>query len=100
MVTSRPAPRRAIIDAGRKAMNGDSAMPVAKGLSGVKLIALYAEHGVLELEDSGVNLKVGDKLDFIAGYSDTTVLLHDQLYGVRKGLVETVWDIQGRGKLT
>jgi D-serine deaminase-like pyridoxal phosphate-dependent protein len=100
MVTSRPAPWRAIIDAGRKAMSGDSAMPIAKRFSGVKLIALYAEHGVLELEDSGVTLKVGDKLDFIAGYSDTTVLLHDQLYGVRKGLVETVWDIQGLGKLT
>ncbi len=99
-VTSRPAPWRAIIDAGRKAMNGDSAMPVARGMNGVKLTALYAEHGVLELEDSGVLLKVGDKLDFITGYSDTTVLLHDQLYGVRKGLVETVWDIQGRGKLT
>jgi D-serine deaminase-like pyridoxal phosphate-dependent protein len=99
-VTSRPAPWRAIIDAGRKAMNGDNAMPVARGMHGVRLTALYAEHGVLELEDSGVLLKVGDKLDFITGYSDTTVLLHDQLYGVRKGLVETVWEIQGRGKLT
>jgi len=99
-VTSRPVPWRAIIDAGRKAMNGDNAMPVARGINGVKLTALYAEHGVLELEDSAVLLKVGDKLDFITGYSDTTVFLHDQLYGVRKGLVETVWDIQGRGKLT
>jgi len=99
-VTSRPAPWRAIIDAGRKAMNGDSAMPVAKGLKGVKVTALNAEHGVLELEDTGILLKVGDKIDFITGYSDTTVFLHDQLYGVRKGLVETVWEIQGRGKLT
>ncbi len=99
-VTSRPAPWRAIIDAGRKAINGEAAMPVAKGLSGVKINSLNAEHGVLELEDHGVLLKVGDKIDFITGYSDTTVFMHDQLYGVRKGLVETVWDIQGRGKLT
>ena len=55
---------------------------------------------MLELENSGVLLKVGDKIDFITGYSDTTIFLHDQLYGVRKGLVETVWEIQGRGKLT
>ena len=99
-VVSRPAPWRAIIDAGRKTMSGDSVMPVARGLKGVKLVGLNAEHGILELEDAGVVLKVGDKIDFITGYSDTTVLLHDQMYGVRKGLVETVWEIQGRGKLT
>ncbi len=99
-VTSRPAPWRAVIDAGRKAMSGDSVMPEARGIQGVKLTTLNAEHGVLELEDSARLLKVGDKLDFDTGYSDTTVLLHDQMVGVRKGCVETVWEIQGRGKLT
>ena len=44
-------------------------------------------------------MQVGDKLNFIVGYGDNTVYLHDQLYGVRKGRVELVWDIQGRGKL-
>jgi len=26
-------------------------------------------------------------------------LLHDQIYGVRNGVVEVVWPIEGRGKL-
>jgi hypothetical protein len=42
---------------------------------------------------------VGDALDFILGYGDATLFLHDQLYGIRNGRVEVVWAIQGRGKL-
>ena len=38
-------------------------------------------------------------LDFIVGYGDATVFLHDRLYGMRQGTVEAVWDVAGRGKL-
>jgi len=37
--------------------------------------------------------------DFIVGYGDSTVFLHDILYGVRDGIVEAAWPILGRGKL-
>ena len=40
-----------------------------------------------------------DALDFLVGYGDETVCLHDTLYGVRHGVVETAWPIAGRGKL-
>ena len=43
--------------------------------------------------------KVGDGLDFTLGYGDVTVFMHDVLYGVRDGIVETEWAIAGRGKL-
>jgi hypothetical protein len=42
---------------------------------------------------------VGDTLDFIVGYGDETVCLHDRLYGIRDGVVEAVWDIEGRGRI-
>ena len=42
---------------------------------------------------------VGDKQEFVVGYSDTTVNLHDELVGTRNGKVEVVWSILGRGKL-
>ena len=33
------------------------------------------------------------------GYTDTTTMLHDELYGTRDGNVEVIWPILGRGKL-
>jgi hypothetical protein len=38
-------------------------------------------------------------IDIVVGYSDATVLLHETLYGVRNGIVETAWVVQGRGKI-
>ena len=43
--------------------------------------------------------RIGDKIEWYVGYGDMTVFLHDQLYGVRGGVVETIWPILGRGKL-
>jgi hypothetical protein len=34
----------------------------------------------------------------VCGYGDSTLFLHDELYGVRDGRVETAWAILGRGK--
>ena len=99
-VTSHPAPTRAVVDAGRKAMNAEYSLPEVKDLPGVRVGKLSAEHGVLEIDPAITNLQVGDKLNIIAGYEDLTVFLHDQLIGVRNGKVEVVWDILGRGKLT
>ena len=98
-VTSRPAPTRAIVDAGRKAMNSDAAMPAPVNLAGVKVTSTHAEHGLLALDSADIPLNVGDKIEFVVGYGDNTVHLHDFLYGVRKGKVEAVWPILGRGKL-
>jgi D-serine deaminase-like pyridoxal phosphate-dependent protein len=43
--------------------------------------------------------RVGDTIEFVPGYSDAVIFLHDYLYAVRDGFVETVWPIIGRGKL-
>ena len=61
---------------------------------------LAAEHGIIELERPNDALKVGDKLEWIVGYGDTTVCLHDEMVGVRSGTVEVIWPVLGRGKLT
>jgi D-serine deaminase-like pyridoxal phosphate-dependent protein len=98
-VISRPVPERAVVDAGRKAMNGEVSMPKARNFPGFHLKKLNAEHGILMVDDPSARLKVGDKLDFIAGYGDNTVFLHDYLFGVRNDKVEIVWEVQGRGRL-
>ena len=99
-VTSRASAICAVVDAGRKTMNGDTAMPEVRDVRGVRVSGLSAEHGGLELSGPEVPLKVGDRLDFIIGYGDNTVYLHDTLYGIRNGIVEAAWPILARGKLT
>jgi D-serine deaminase-like pyridoxal phosphate-dependent protein len=100
MVISRPTPERLIFDAGFKALPswlGRTPKPV--GLPHVKSIRMSAEHGVVTLENPDVAVQIGDAVDFIVGYTDMTLFLHDYLYGVRNGIVETVWPILGRGKI-
>lgn len=98
-ITSRPTSTRAIVDAGRKAMDGQASFPIPRDVRGAEVVSLHAEHGLLELA-SDVEIDVGDKLDFIVGYGDNTVYQHDTLYGIRHGVVEAVWPILARGKLT
>lgn len=95
-IISRAAPERAVADAGRKTTSSQFTLPEAKDRTDVVVTGLSAEHASLSLTDS--TLKIGDKIELISGYSDMTVFLHDQLYGIRNDRVEVVWDILGRGK--
>ena len=95
-VISRAAPDRAVADAGRKTTSNYGTLPEVKDRTDVVVTGLSAEHAGLRLTNS--DLKIGDKIQFISGYSDMSVFLHDQLYGTRQGRVEVVWDILARGK--
>lgn len=98
-VISRPTPTRIVCDTGKKAMSSDSAVPEPLGLGEVASVGLTAEHATIELKNPSERPAVGDKVEFVVGYSDTTVHLHEEMYGVRNGRVEVVWPILGRGKL-
>ncbi len=95
-VISRAAPDRAVADAGRKTTSSHPSLPEVKDRTDVVVTGLAAEHALLSLKNS--ELKIGDKIQFISGYSDMTVFLHDQIYGTRNDRVEVVWDILARGK--
>ncbi len=97
-VTSRPAPDRAVIDAGRKTMNLELYMPEVRGRSDLKLRSLSAEHGVLEVL-SGPGPAIGDRIELIPGYGDFTTVLHDRMYGFRAGRLEVIWPLDARGRL-
>ena len=98
-VTSRPTPDRIILDGGFKSTPSWPGDPTPVGLDGVEQVSTSAEHLAVRLKAPNTAVKVGDKLDFVLGYSDATVLLHEFIYGVRDGIVETEWPIAGRGKL-
>jgi D-serine deaminase-like pyridoxal phosphate-dependent protein len=98
-VTSRPTPTRIVLDAGKKAMSTDAAMPVPLLDAGIRAIQVSAEHAKIELERPSERPRIGDRIELAVGYSDTTVHLHEELVAVRDGRVEAVWPVAGRGKL-
>jgi D-serine deaminase-like pyridoxal phosphate-dependent protein len=98
-VTSRPTQTRIILDAGRKAMSCDAAMPSPVGLPPVKAMKLSAEHTTIELEAPSAVPEVGDKVRLIAGYGDTTVHLHEEIVAIRADRIEAVWKVAARGRI-
>ena len=98
-VVSRPAENRAIVDAGRKTMNMEVAMPRVLAHEDVEVTSLSAEHGSLRLGPASQNLRIGDHLEFVPGYGDLTTVLHNQFYGIRNGRVAEIWPLEARGRL-
>jgi D-serine deaminase-like pyridoxal phosphate-dependent protein len=98
-VTSRPTPSRIICDAGKKTMSSDASTPEPLGLGAVRSARLSAEHATIELEAPSETPHVGDRLEWIVGYSDTTVHLHEEIYGTRNGRIEAAWPVLGRGRI-
>ncbi|MBI3455259.1 MAG: DSD1 family PLP-dependent enzyme [Candidatus Rokubacteria bacterium] len=94
---SRPAPERAAVDAGLKALAVDSGMPIVRGMPDIEFQRASDEHGILLFRDPGTKLRVGDKLFLIPGHCDPTINLYDWYVCVRGGRVEALWPITARG---
>lgn len=97
-VLSVPAPGTAIVDAGMKAITFEFGRPTIKDLPGVTLQVLSEEHGHLIVD--GAVLAVGQHVELVPSHSDTTVNLHDWMFGLRGDRVEEIFRIEGRGKFT
>jgi 3-hydroxy-D-aspartate aldolase len=97
-IISHPSKGRAITDGGNKALSTDESMPVPKGLTGIAYWPGGDEYGIISLKKPNRELNVGDKVEFIPGHCDTTVNLYSFFFGIRKGTVEAVWPIPGRGR--
>jgi D-serine deaminase-like pyridoxal phosphate-dependent protein len=94
-VVARPTPERAIVDAGRKTLNVEVAMPRVCGRPGVEFERMSAEHGQLRVAPEAAPLRIGERLEVVPGYADLTVFLHDQFYGFRDGRLVEILPIAG-----
>lgn len=103
-VTSRPAPDRAILDAGSKVLTMDP----SKWKPGYGHIVEYPdavienlseEHGWVRLPESMQDMKIGEKVQIIPNHVCPTVNLTDELYLVRDDEVVEVWPVIARGKV-
>ena len=93
-VISKTAGERLVVDGGCKAISGERGLPSVKGIAGLKLKALHAEHAPIEIQDPAVSVEVGDKIEIAVHYHDGTINLHRQMYGIRNGEVERVFQIE------
>lgn len=97
-VVSRPSAERMIVDTGLKVLAKEFGIPQPVNLDGVEMTGLSEEHGTILVSDENFALTPGDKLEILPSHCCTTVNLHDRYYGIRNGIVESVWDITARGK--
>jgi D-serine deaminase-like pyridoxal phosphate-dependent protein len=100
-VTSRPTPDRVITDAGFKTLSTRDEMPsLVIGHEELHLNYLSAEHGSWHMARPGPPIRMGDQLMLLPDYHDSTTFRHDEMVGVRGGIVERIIPLLARGKLT
>jgi D-serine deaminase-like pyridoxal phosphate-dependent protein len=99
-VVSTQAAGRAIVDAGFKACGALTgfALPLVLGDTGLSVLGLSAEHGILSA--AGPPPPVGTPLRLIPGYSDAMLVLHDFLIGYRGDTITDIIAMPARGQLT
>jgi D-serine deaminase-like pyridoxal phosphate-dependent protein len=93
-VLSRDDGGRVITDGGVKAMSAFRGLPRVKGIPGLSLKALHAEHCFMEITDPSIAIQVGDPIEIWVEYLDATISRHRQMYGVRNGHVEEIFEIE------
>ncbi len=100
-VISRPAPDRAVLDAGLKTLSNDSGPARLLDAPGWSYAHAGDEHGVLTPADGPERreLHVGDRVTLQPSHIDTTVNLHDSLHAHRRGRLDAVWPVAARGKV-
>jgi D-serine deaminase-like pyridoxal phosphate-dependent protein len=100
-VISRPAPDRAVIDAGLKTLSDDSGPARLVDVPGWSYRHGGDEHGVLTPtgEPDRRELRVGERVRLIPSHIDPTINLHDVMYAHRGGRIEATWDVAARGKV-
>lgn len=104
-VISRPAPDRAVVDAGAKTLALDRGAHGTALLNGYGMVKnhpeyiierLSEEHGILALPPNS-RLQVGDRLEVIPNHACPVVNLTDYLYIVEQGKVTGEWRVLARG---
>jgi D-serine deaminase-like pyridoxal phosphate-dependent protein len=104
-VVSHTEKGRMIIDGGSKTFSSDRLVDGGIGhgrlveAPGASFHKMNEEHGFIDLAQAGRGFAIGEKVRVIPNHICVAVNLHEQIYGVRNGVVETSWKTEARGKL-
>lgn len=94
-VISKATQHRMVADAGVKVISAErGGIGSVRNRPDLKVVALHAEHALLESLSSAQPIEVGDQLELPVQYHDGTIQLHRTLYGVRNGVVEQAFRIE------
>ena len=80
------------------------------GYTGQETLDRVLAHPGLELIAAGSNTfagkpgsahdpRLGDRIQFVPGYTDTTIHLHEEIVALRGGRIEAVWKVTARDKI-
>jgi len=106
-VVSTAVDHQMVLDGGSKTFSSDRLSTGGDALFGRIVEAPAARFHKMNEEHAYVDIgggkpsafRVGDRVRVIPNHVCVAVNLHERLYGVRNGAVETVWEVKGRGKL-
>ncbi len=100
-VVSQPAPGRAILDAGSKALSSDLlGQPdhgELTGLPGARVTALSEEHGIVTLPE-GLTLGVGDRVRILPNHACVVSNLFDRVHLIAGDRVLDILPVAARGR--
>jgi len=115
-VVSTSHPTYVVIDAGFKALGGESiigrrdtpgffwnGMPsfgAIKGRDDLWLGRVGAESGWVYYKENAKKLALGERFEVVPNSASLILNIHDKAYGVRKGVIEREFAITGRGRGT
>jgi D-serine deaminase-like pyridoxal phosphate-dependent protein len=106
-VVSNARAGQVIIDGGSKTFSSDRLATTGQATFGrvvgheaASFHKMNEEHGYVDISRTGARFEVGDRLHIIPNHVCVAVNLHEQIYGVRGDVVEQVWKVEGRGKLS
>ena len=102
-VVSRPAPDRAIIDAGSKVLTREqySVKHFGRIVEYPEAVVanLNEEHGVIDLSACTARPDVGEVVNVIPNHCCVVSNMVDEVYGIRDDEVEVVWPVAARGRV-
>jgi D-serine deaminase-like pyridoxal phosphate-dependent protein len=97
-VVNNRFPNQLTTDAGSKALTLNTPTAGVIGEPGMSYNAGSDEFGVIHWTASPSRAyEIGEKLELIVPHCDPVVNEYNQMYGIRDGKVETIWDITARG---
>jgi D-serine deaminase-like pyridoxal phosphate-dependent protein len=103
-VVSTAVPGQAVVDAGAKALGREPAERPEYGYAAildrpeVTVQRLSEEHGILDLRQSDWRPEVGEQVRLVPNHVCIAVHLHEVIYGLREGRIETSWPVAARGR--
>ncbi len=100
-VVSRPTPDRGVIDGGSKTFSSDLLGLEGHGLileyPDARIVHLSEEHGVVDFSRCAQKPAIGERVRVLPNHCCVVSNLFDEVFGVRNGRVEAIWQVAARG---